>query len=146
MLQYFRFIYLIPIVSVLLSFGLSDQAKFNLRGWILAGGFVTFSLVYLLLPQFHREDWKSLVKNLPKDKPVYMIMASSDPVKYYKSNLNINELQNADYELDKKQITVIPYSVDIYGFDYKKNLKESGYILSRTSTFRELFFEEWQRP
>ena len=146
MLQYFRFLYLIPIVCVLLGFGLSGQAKFNLRGYVLAGGFLMFSLMYLLLPQFHREDWKSLVSNLPKNKPVYMITASSDPVKYYNNNLNIKELRIVDYELNEKQITVIPYTADIYGYDYKKELKEKSYVLNKTTTFRELFFEEWRKP
>ena len=92
MLQYFRFIFLIPIMALILSYGLSSQPKFNRRGCILVGGFLTFSLVYLLNPSFHREDWKNLVRNLPKDKPVYMIMASSDPVTYYSTNLRVKEL------------------------------------------------------
>ncbi|MEK7634222.1 MAG: glycosyltransferase family 39 protein [Patescibacteria group bacterium] len=146
MLQYFRFLYLVPIVCILLGFGLSGQAKINRRGYVLVGGFLIFSLTYLLFPQFHREDWKSLVKNLPKNKPIYMIEASSDPVKYYDNKLTIKELRMTDYGLKEKEIVVIPYIVDIYGYDYKKKLKEKGYLLNKTNSFRGLFFEEWKSP
>ncbi len=158
MLQYFRFIYLIPIVSILLSFGLSGQAKSNRGGWILSGGFLIFSLVYLLLPQFHREDWKNLVKNLPKDKPVYMITAASDPVKYYSNSFKVNELTllrqgfllRQDYGGQvggqggfEKEIIVIPYAAEIYGSDYKSILTSNGYLLKKETSFREVTYEEW---
>jgi len=154
MLQYFRFIYLIPIMALLLSIGPSNKPKNNLGGYVLAGGFLIFSLIYLLNPQFHREDWKSLVSNLPKNKPVYMIIASSDPVTYYLNSLKVSELtslsvrQAQDERVNEleKEIVVIPYTVEIYGYDYKKELKEKSYILNKTTTFRELFFEEWRKP
>ncbi|MEK7495082.1 MAG: glycosyltransferase family 39 protein [Patescibacteria group bacterium] len=145
MLQYFRFIYLIPIVSLLLSFRLSSQASSNLRGSILVGGFLFFSLVYLLLPQFHREDWKSLVKSLPKDKTVYMIMASSDPVKYYSRNLKIKDLtllRPMGYG-GQREIIVIPYTTEIYGLDYKSSLIKAGYQLKKEVSFREVTYERW---
>jgi uncharacterized membrane protein len=155
MLQYFRFIYLIPIVSILLATG----KKTSMYRYIEVFGFVVFSLVYLLLPQFHREDWKSLVKSLPKDKPVYMIMASSDPVKYYSSNLRVKELTllrqgfllRQDYggqvggqgESLENEITVIPFSAGVYGLDYKSFLTESGYQLKKEVSFREVTLEQW---
>ena len=136
MLQYFRFLFLIPIMSLLLS-------RSNLRGWILATGFLIFSLVYLLNPAFHRENWKNLVKSLPKGKPVYMITASSDPIKYYNDNLLIKELTN--YGLISQEIIVIPYTADIYGLDYKKSLSKNGYQQKEVMNFRELSFDIWER-
>ena len=138
LLQYFRFIYLIPLMSLLLS-------RSNLRGWILATGFLIFSLVYLLNPAFHREDWKSLVKSLPKGKPVYMIMTSSDPVKYYNNKLIIKELRITDYELKEKKIVVIPFSAGVYGLDYKSLLSKRGYQLKKEVSFREVIYEQWSK-
>lgn len=103
-------------------------------------GFVIFSFVYLLLPQFHREDWKSLVKDLPKNIPVYMIMSSSDPVKYYSNNLNIKDLSGQPIE---KDIVVIPYTSDIHGLDYKSLLSNKGYQLKKEKNFREVTYEQW---
>ena len=138
MLQYFRFIYLIPIMAILL-------AKKNVTPYHygVTIGFMIFSLVYLLLPQFHREDWKSLVKNLPKDKPVYMITSSSDPVKYYSHNLMVKDLASLRVNELEKEIIVIPYAVDIYGLDYKTNLSKVGYQLKKEVSFREVTYETW---
>jgi len=155
-LQYFRFIYLIPIMTILLSLNKNTSmypTPLKLRRasrYIVIIGFVVFSLTYLLLPQFHREDWKSLVKNLPKDKPIYMIISSSDPIQYYSNDLRIKELTllrqgyGGQSELEK-EIIIIPYTADIYGYDYKKNLSKSGYQQKEVKNFRELSFEIWRR-
>ncbi len=142
MLQYFRFIYLIPIMTILLSLNKNT----SMYRYIVIIGFVVFSSAYLLLPQFHREDWKNLVKNLPKDKPVYMIKASSDPVKYYDNKLITIPLLPTQSGLEEQEeIIVIPYTADIYGFDYKKSLTKSGYQQKEVKNFRELSFEIWSR-
>ncbi len=141
MLQYFRFIYLIPIIAIILALGNNT----SMYRYIIIIGFVVFSLTYLLLSQFHREDWKSLVKNLPKNKKIYMITTSSDPLKYYNPNLSIKELRITDYESKDKEIIVIPYTADIYGFDYKKSLSKSRYQQKEVKNFRELSFEIWRR-
>lgn len=150
MLQYFRFLYLIPIVCLLFGFGASGQANSNLRGSFLVGGFLIFSLVYLLFPKFHREDWKSLVSSLPKDKPVYMIKASSDPVKYYNNKLKINDLtllrpDEIGTTARQSEIIVIPYVAEIYGLDYKNLLIKAGYRLKKEFSFREITYEDWVR-
>ena len=147
MLQYFRFIYLIPLMCLILGssqlLSWSDRIKIVINILILSG-FLIFSLVYLLNPAFHREDWKSLVKSLPKDKPVYMIETSSDPVKYYNQSLKVLRFESSKNSKEK-QIIVIPYTADIYGLDYKKSLTKSGYQQKEVKNFRELSFEIWRR-
>ncbi len=140
MLQYFRFIYLISIMAILLA---KKNATVYYYGVVI--GFMIFSLIYLLNPTFHREDWKSLVKSLPKDKPVYMIISSSDPVNYYSDSLEVNELTSLRVNELKQEIIVIPYTTDIYGFDYKKSLNKNGYQQKEIKNFRELSFEIWGR-
>lgn len=140
LMQYFRFIYLIPLTAILLA-----KNKITMYRYIIATGFLTFSLIYLLLPQFHREDWKSLVKSLPKGKPVYMILSSSDPVKYYDKNLPIYELTNLqNIKNPDPDIIVIPYVAEIYGFDYQKILREKKYQLIDKRSFRGLVLEEYK--
>ncbi|VVA43833.1 conserved membrane hypothetical protein [Candidatus Roizmanbacteria bacterium] len=140
MMQYFRFIYLIPIMAILLSLNKNT----SMYRYIEVLGFVIFSLVYLSLPQFHREDWRSLVKNLPKDKPVYMITASSDPVKYYNKNLIINELKSLSSSSSlSRKIIIIPYVTEIYGLDYKNLLTKAGYHFKKEVSFREVAYEQW---
>lgn len=138
LLQYFRFIYLIPIMAILLV-----RKNATVYCYTVAAGFLVFSLVYLSLPQFYREDWKSLVKSLPNDKPVYMITASSDPVKYYDNSLIVKELTNLKVNELKKEIIVIPYTAEIYGVNYKDILFKNNYKLIKEKAFRGLTFETY---
>ena len=72
-----------------------------------------------------------------------MIASSSDPVKYYRDELTINDLSNVRTDNLPGRIIVIPYTSDIHGVDYKSILKERQYTLTKKTTFRELELEEW---
>jgi len=175
MLQYFRYLYLIPVMSLLLAKGVEIfgnnidldslhgeqvQGKPGLRGndilkfilSILKSNFtsiilffyIIFSFVYLFNPSFHREDWKSLSHSLDLSKPVYMIIPSSDPINYYRKNIVLKEIRLvSQIKQMEKNIYVIPYVVEIYGLDYKKELINKGCILLKQTSFRELLLEEW---
>ncbi len=142
-LQYFRFIYLIPLIAVLIALSTGPAAK----GMVLAG-FIIWSCLYLFMPQFHRENWRELVRNLP-GTPVYMILPSSDPLKYYVSlgehaRLPIIELRTLSTTKPTESITVIPYTADIYGYDYAAPLHQGGYRKAATYSVRGLQYEEWK--
>ena len=128
MLQYFRFLYLIPVMA--LTIGKNKK---------IAAGFMIFSLVYLLNPNYHREDWKSASRNLENN--VYMIGSFGDPIKYYKKDIEIIDLRSSIVE---KQISVIPYGEEIHGVDHVKILTEAGYKLVKTNNYREITVENWQ--
>ncbi|MBI4009535.1 glycosyltransferase family 39 protein [Candidatus Roizmanbacteria bacterium] len=142
LLQYFRFIYLIPLISVLISFA----QKNTIYRLIIFFGFISFSLLYLLFPGFHREDWKSLANSLPSDKKIYMIYSSSDPIQYYRSDLNLGDLRALDLtKLKYREIIIIPYTSEIYGLDYAKILRQSNYNKKKTRNFRGIYYEVWER-
>jgi 4-amino-4-deoxy-L-arabinose transferase-like glycosyltransferase len=148
LLQYFRFIYLIPIMSILFGLGISDKPKSNRVGWILATGFIVLSLIYLLLPQFHRENWKSLAATLKNRIPVYMIKSSSDALVYYRPDIKIKEIRNLIIRYDRselleRKIYVIPYTADIYDFDYQTQLLALNYRLQKKHSFHGLMYESW---
>lgn len=137
LLQYFRFIYLIPLMALLLVLG----ADKKLQRLVLLVGFVGFSSIYLFNPVFHREDWKSLAGSLKNVNKVYMIPSSSDPLKYYKSKINVQDIRKVN--LKEKEIVVIPYTADIHGVDYKNILTKEGYVQTGINTVRGLSWEEW---
>jgi uncharacterized membrane protein len=128
MLQYFRFLYLVPVMALLIG-----------KNKIIAIGFIAFSLVYLLIPNNWREDWKNLSKNLG-DK-VYMIQSFADPVKYYKPEIVVQDIKTKPVETT---ITVIPYGEVIHGVDHTSLLKAGGYKLVREQSYREITSEIWQ--
>jgi len=129
MFQYFRFLYLIPFMCIIVN-----KNKFY------SAIFLFFSCLYLFLPQFHREDWKGLVSTLPNT--IYMITSASDPVKYYNSNMIIKDLS---LEPSENSITVIPYITQIHGLNYSDNLNKLGYKKISTNNFRDLITENWSK-
>jgi len=138
LLQYFRFIYVIPFLSILLALG----ANKKWQRAVLVSGFMVFSLIYTYIPSFHREDWKSLAASLPSDS-VCALPSSFDPLKYYRPSLIINDARacatgNAD-------IVFVPYVADIYGFDYTKYFEEKKYFLTKKVSFRGVSYEIWQK-
>ena len=145
LLQYFRFIYIIPLMCLLL---VNKSYKSNKIYMILAFGFLFWSFLYLFIPLLHREDWKSLSFYLKKNKvkEIYMIPSSSDPLIYYYPQIKINSLKNCHNRsifLKTKKIYVIPYTTEIYGVDYKSCFK-NNYQLVKEKNFRQITLEEYQ--
>ncbi|MFZ2152472.1 MAG: glycosyltransferase family 39 protein [Microgenomates group bacterium] len=128
MLQYFRFVYLIPLMGLAIK-----ENKY------ISIGFLIWGLIYIANLSFHREDWKSLSRDLPEK--VYMIDSFADPVKYYKTDIQISDIRSPIVE---KNITVISYGETIHGVDHVKILTEKGYKLVETKSYRELTKEIWQ--
>jgi hypothetical protein len=128
MMQYFRFLYLIPVIALIIK-----------KNKVIVVGFLIFSLVYLLDKNMWREDWKSLSKNL--DGPVYMIGSSGDPVKYYNSKIQIMDIRG---KISGKEISVIPYAEEIYGVDHNAILEKAGYSKKNEIDYREVSLEKWK--
>ena len=131
MFQYFRFLYLIPFLCLIL-----EKNKFY--NFV----FLIFSLLYLFNPAFHRENWKEITSSLPTD--IYMIISAADPVNYYRPDIKIH---NLSLEIpDSSEITVLPYISEIHGVDYVTRLRSLGYqqkqILSFTGSLTK---EIWQK-
>jgi len=130
MMQYFRFLYLVPIVCLIIK----------PKKWLVSM-FLIWSLAYLLIPQFHRENWKDLSKSLREE--VWMIVSKSDSVIYYRPEIKIMDLEQRKPEAEN--IEVIPYAVEIHGLDYAKKLRNLGYKRKEEKAFREVLWEKWQK-
>jgi hypothetical protein len=144
LLQYFRFIYLIPIMVILLS--VKDLGRLVKLGRLgMLGGFLVFSFVYLFNPQFHREDWKSIAKSVT-GKKVYGIPSSLIGLRYYSANTEIVDVREIGKIKKEKEIVVIPYTFEIYGLNsYQKLFKDSGLNLKKKQTFRGIEIELWRQ-
>lgn len=139
MMMYFRFLYLIPVMSLLLALTKNGKIKYMI---FLA--YVSFSFVSLFLPQFHREDWKALTKSLNVNSRIYMILPSSDPITYYRNDVPVYELRDIGRTSTPEFVSIIPYTSEIYGFDYQKILEDKGCLKKTEIHFRgDLSVEEW---
>lgn len=128
MMQYFRFLYLIPIMVLSIK-----------KDRVVLLGFLLFSLLYLSSSNFYREDWKSLSREIDKSE-VYMVSSFYDPVSYYREEVNVKDIRG---EIEGEEIIAIPYGEEIHGVDHEKILREKGYKLSEKKSFRELEMERW---
>ncbi len=138
LLQYFRFIYVIPFMSILLARGASKK-------WqrvTLATGFLAFSLIYTYIPSFHREDWKSLAASIPSNQ-VCALPSSFDPLHYYRPNLKTSDSRTC--KTGNETITVVPYAEAIYGFRHLEYMTENKYNLAKQVSFRGLEYQVWKK-
>lgn len=104
------------------------------------GGFLVFSLIYLLDPNFYREDWKSVASNLSGD--VYMIESFADPIKFYNPNINIYDLRG---KIDQNNIKVITYGEEIHGVDHVNIMNRLGYQKIGQKNYRGIILENWEK-
>ncbi|MFA6184792.1 MAG: glycosyltransferase family 39 protein [Candidatus Shapirobacteria bacterium] len=139
LLQYFRFLYLVPIMALVLAINCDKNWQKILTG----GGFLIFSLMYLLNPNYYREDWKSVVGHISDDRSqVYMISSFSDPIKFYDPNIQISDIRGP---ISDDEIEVIPYGELIHGVDHAKILTNFGYKMVEQKNFREMELEKWKK-
>ncbi len=141
LLQYFRFLYLLPLVCYLMAISVKNRYLST----IILTGFAILSFVYLFNSNIHREDWKALALKLNRREDIYMILPSSDAFIYYLPSRPPRELRSVGKVAPSSRfITVIPYTADIYGFDYAKVLINEGYFLAKKDEVRGLTSELWE--
>jgi len=142
LLQYFRFLYLIIFLSLLAAVAVEKKQILQI---LLIEVSLAWTLLYLLFPQYHREDWQRLHTQLSSSYTVYIIGSSSDPLRYYDSYRPMKPLESVQSVKPKSRtIFVVPYTADIHGVDYKKSLVSYGYILQKKLTVRGLEYEIWR--
>ncbi len=147
LLQYFRFLYLVPIMALILAFNID-------KIWqkILIGGiFLIFSFIYLLDSNYYREDWKGIVNELSDVRcqildnkcQIYMIGSFGDPVRFYNPKIEIKDIKT---EIPtEKEIWVIPFGEAIHGINSEEKLKNLGYKRTIQKYFREMELEKWEK-
>lgn len=145
MMMYFRFLYLIPVMCLLIALCALPKGHagvFTRIGVMIL--FLVFSLTYLSMPQFHREDWKGLSGQLEGNVPVYMIIPSSDPLGYYRPDVSVYELRTIHKNMVPENVYVVPYTAPLYGLDHTALLEKKGCMKVSTTHFRgDLILEKW---
>ena len=137
MMQYFRFLYVVPFVLLACALVIRHQAIQTL----LVVGSAVWCLVYVFIPSNHREDWQSLAASLPQNTTVYMVPSSSDPLSYYRPDITIAPVHTLADAPDERQI-VVPYTFAIHGVDMEMLLQQSGKRISRQVVFRGVEYVE----
>lgn len=139
LLQYFRFLFLLVPMSILLCLG----TRHRVERAVIAVGYLVCCLVYLLIPAYHREDWKTVSSQLGTD--VYSIESSSDPIRYYRPDVRIHELRSLQPSVKEKKLEVVPYTAEIYGLNYAGILQNYGFHQLSSHDYRGVLYEVWSR-
>ena len=142
MMQYFRFLYVLPLFCLLMAAGISSQRQLYTVVTILAA----FTLYMVLSPSQLREDWRGLAARVLHQPAVYMVYSASDPLAYYTPQVKVRDLLAIQTRPPReRQIIVIPYVADIYGFPYQQELQKLGYKKTAVETVHNLTLERWQK-
>jgi hypothetical protein len=113
--------------------------------FVVLAGFLAYSAVYLLIPQFHREDWRAIARSLPLNDTVYMISSFTDPIRYYNQGVEMLPFDTMYGNDTPTAFTVIPYGAAIYGVSHEEQLKKKGYTLVEKRSERGIQVERWSR-
>lgn len=149
--SYFRLLFVLPAFLILIAFGISSL-KLQFK-WFFLGLVVTieiiFTVIYLLNPQFQREDWRSLVnflKEQPKEsKVLFESSGSFTPFDYYAGNgfKGIGALKNfpAKSEADLIDLrSVLGETKDVYLINYLVDISDPNRLVGQQLT--ELGFSQ----
>ncbi len=123
--SYFRFLFVLPAFYLILA---EAPRKYIFILFVLN---LTFSAIYLLSPNFHREDWRSLVTQAEEIDPEPLIIfpaeTQMEAYKYYASKSNFA----GPFGIDDKhaQIWLMRYVYDIVDPDdaTRKKIETMGY-------------------
>jgi len=143
-LSYFRILYLLPALYLILVLGISYLPKSLQKPviiFLLSINLISSSL-YLFNSNFHREDWQQLTQVLAEkninNSPTAIIPVVDAPLKYYYHASDIVSSDNIDSILDKSEIWLIPYAQPIFDPAQKTNQKiiQAGFQENYKQHFR----------
>jgi mannosyltransferase len=129
--SYFRVLFILPAYLLLLAIVLSSFKSWKLPGAVI--GIQILALVYFWVsPQYHHEDWRSLVKDLPSGAMLAMpSRAQNAPLRYYGYDRQV--IEPSHETLSGEKIYYIKYVEDL--FDVGKlgqaNFAKSGYTSTK---------------
>lgn len=128
--QYFRVLFVLPAYLLLLSIGLSKY-KSNVFFIVLLSTQLISTIFFWFSPRFHKEDWRSLVRDLPRNATVAMpSRAQSAPLLYYSFTRPI--IEPSHEQIEGSMVYYIRYAEDLFDTSQlgQANFLSSGYTIT----------------
>lgn len=148
--SYFRFLFLLPIFYLLISFGLSNATFGRMIVSLVFIFEIVSSSIYFINPRFHRENWKEAVRFIEENSKensasLLVNIAQGAPYKYYTNSVPLIDEKNLNNSYDK--IFFIRYAQPI--FDPKeevlKKIEDLGYKKNQEKDFNGVTIWEYKR-
>lgn len=133
--SYFRVLFVLPAYLVLLAIGLGQSKYRSLTGIVIAMQLLAIGYFWVS-PRYHREDWRSLTRDLPPGAVVAMpSRAQNAPLLYY--GLATPIIEPSHDEFAGSPIYYVRYAEDLFDVGRKgqANLRESGYTITSQRTY-----------
>jgi len=103
-MSYFRFLFVLPAFYLLVALGWESFS----RKWqkvvlvLILVVNLTSSIIYLISPKFHREDWRGLAKALGRTPIVFPANSQKEALTYYRKGdqiINSDQIEKKDKEV-----------------------------------------------
>lgn len=135
--QYFRVLFVLPAYLILLALGLSQSRRFYLTGILIAVQLICLS-IFWFSPQQHREDWRTLARDLQKDPSATVAMpsrAQDAPLVYYGITQMI--IEPTHEQITGEKVYYIRYVEDLFDTDKlgQANLATAGYTITSQKVY-----------
>jgi mannosyltransferase len=151
-LSYFRYLFVLPALYILLSHSISFVKYKQVYIFALLSINIFFSFKYLLTDDYHRENWKMAVNVLHQKNinnlPVLIIENVSAPFKYYdKNNSQLIYIKDLEGIKDENGFWYIPYAEPIFDPKHKTTsfFLNNGFFKAYEEHFRGVTLEKWQK-
>lgn len=152
--DYFRFIYVLPALYLLIAYGISAIRNNAAQKLLIVTVILQLvsAALYLVQPQFHREDWRSAVRYIEANSTsqsvsIFPNPAQSDAYQYYATGKvpigGRDSYKSATYD----KIWLMRYVQDIYDPQdvIRQDIKSRGYTKKAEHDFNRVIIWEYQR-
>lgn len=160
--SYFRMLFVLPAFLMLIALGAVTLKKASRKIFIFLVLLIqiTCTFIYLLSPNFHREDWKGLITFIEQQPNTKLVLLENtspvSPINYYAENrqvykgalktfpaYNSNDIVDLEKELQNVEKTyLVDYLVEISDPNRQvaKKLESLGFVNTNTYNFNGVGF------
>jgi len=141
MLSYFRFLFVLPALYILVGKGIENSRKYRRFFLCLVMGVnLVTTICYLLTPKFQREDWRGAASAIGEDKIVFPAATQKEALIYYGKGEQI--INTSQISLRDKEIWLSRYVWEIFDSDdsAKKSVEALGYNKTSEYNFNGVVF------
>lgn len=133
--SYFRVLFVLPAYLILLAIGLTKLDNKKLQGCVMVIQLLCLGYFWIS-PRYHREDWRSLVRDLPYHAVVAMpSRAQIAPLHYY--GLTQSVIEPSHENIEGAVIYYIRYAEDLFDVSRRgqANFAASGYTITKQQVY-----------
>lgn len=148
--SYFRFLFLLPLFYLLISFCVSNAAFGRVLIFLILIFEIISASIYFINPRFHRENWKEVIKFIEENSKgnstsLLVNIAQGAPYNYYAKTVPLIDEKNLNNSYDK--IFFIRYSQPIFdpNEEVLKKIESQGYKKNLEKDFNGVTIWEYKR-